>query len=266
MLRTPAPSEVPQQQRDRISSCCSRSPGSGSVSVGVTPAPTPAPCARPTGNTGGGVPGPALPGSGRARSERRPQEVTAPGGQGRAGHGGSGGQDEAVVRRGRGRAGGGARPLPVLRGVDPDPCPHMAIPNHRPHGDLHIHWSHSGLCGAILCVRRQHGIWEASEVLETGSQQSVLHWFQCLGHGCSRCLRGVQAPDGEALVMLCMEGSLKSRVPNAVPLSVFQHNLCCDNCHSHVALALNLMRYDNSTSWNMVKLCFFSLLYGKYVR
>ncbi|XP_019403510.1 PREDICTED: transmembrane protein 222 isoform X2 [Crocodylus porosus] len=44
------------------------------------------------------------------------------------------------------------------------------------------------------------------------------------------------------------------------------HNLCCDNCHSHVALALNLMRYDNSSSWNMVKLCFFSLLYGKYVR
>ncbi|NXG98538.1 TM222 protein, partial [Loxia leucoptera] len=43
------------------------------------------------------------------------------------------------------------------------------------------------------------------------------------------------------------------------------HNLCCDNCHSHVALALNLMRYDNSTSWNMVKLCFFTLLYGKYV-
>lgn len=51
-----------------------------------------------------------------------------------------------------------------------------------------------------------------------------------------------------------------------MPLSLFQHNLCCDNCHSHVALALNLMRYDNSTSWNMVKLCFFSLLYGKYVR
>nr|XP_047929011.1 transmembrane protein 222 [Anser cygnoides] len=49
------------------------------------------------------------------------------------------------------------------------------------------------------------------------------------------------------------------------PLLLFQHNLCCDNCHSHVALALNLMRYDNSTSWNMVKLCFFSLLYGKYV-
>ncbi|NXK95884.1 TM222 protein, partial [Formicarius rufipectus] len=43
------------------------------------------------------------------------------------------------------------------------------------------------------------------------------------------------------------------------------HNLCCDNCHSHVALALNLMKYDNSTSWNMVKLCFFTLLYGKYV-
>lgn len=43
------------------------------------------------------------------------------------------------------------------------------------------------------------------------------------------------------------------------------HSLCCDNCHSHVALALNLMRYNNSTNWNMVTLCFFCLLYGKYV-
>lgn len=59
-------------------------------------------------------------------------------------------------------------------------------------------------------------------------------------------------------------GNLREGVSN--PFFVFQHNLCCDNCHSHVALALNLMRYDNSTSWNMVKLCFFTLLYGKYVR
>lgn len=49
-------------------------------------------------------------------------------------------------------------------------------------------------------------------------------------------------------------------------LSCLQHNLCCDNCHSHVALALNLMRYNNSTNWNMVTLCFFCLIYGKYVR
>lgn len=25
------------------------------------------------------------------------------------------------------------------------------------------------------------------------------------------------------------------------------HNLCCDNCHSHVARALNIMHYDGST-------------------
>lgn len=57
--------------------------------------------------------------------------------------------------------------------------------------------------------------------------------------------------------------------PQAVlthPFLCLQHNLCCDNCHSHVALALNLMRYNNSTNWNMVTLCFFCLLYGKYVR
>uniref|UniRef100_A0A2P2I2P9 Transmembrane protein 222-like n=2 Tax=Hirondellea gigas TaxID=1518452 RepID=A0A2P2I2P9_9CRUS len=43
------------------------------------------------------------------------------------------------------------------------------------------------------------------------------------------------------------------------------HNLCCDNCHSHVAMALNLMRYDNSSSWNMFKLCFLMLAHSKYV-
>ncbi|ESO90456.1 hypothetical protein LOTGIDRAFT_164035 [Lottia gigantea] len=42
------------------------------------------------------------------------------------------------------------------------------------------------------------------------------------------------------------------------------HNLCCDNCHSHVAMALNLMHYGSSTSWNMVKLCFMMLIYGKF--
>ncbi|KAA0201840.1 hypothetical protein HAZT_HAZT000275 [Hyalella azteca] len=44
------------------------------------------------------------------------------------------------------------------------------------------------------------------------------------------------------------------------------HNLCCDNCHSHVAMALNLMLYENSSHWNMVKLCFLMLVHSRYVR
>lgn len=43
------------------------------------------------------------------------------------------------------------------------------------------------------------------------------------------------------------------------------HNLFCDNCHSHVATALNIMNYNNSTSWNMVKLAFLTAIYSKYV-
>ena len=43
------------------------------------------------------------------------------------------------------------------------------------------------------------------------------------------------------------------------------HNLCCDNCHSHVAMALNLMKYNDSSSWNMVKLCFLMLFCGHFV-
>lgn len=42
------------------------------------------------------------------------------------------------------------------------------------------------------------------------------------------------------------------------------HNLCCDNCHSHVGMALTLMRYKESTSWNMVKIAAWMFLFGRY--
>jgi len=42
------------------------------------------------------------------------------------------------------------------------------------------------------------------------------------------------------------------------------HNLCCDNCHSHVATALERMDYKKS-SWNMVKLAGWMFVCGKYV-
>jgi len=42
------------------------------------------------------------------------------------------------------------------------------------------------------------------------------------------------------------------------------HNLFCDNCHSHVATALEHMNYGNSSSWNMVKLAAW-LFVRKYV-
>ena len=46
---------------------------------------------------------------------------------------------------------------------------------------------------------------------------------------------------------------------------LLKHNLCCDNCHSHVAFALNLMRYNGSSSWNMIKLAILLFFKGKYV-
>lgn len=42
------------------------------------------------------------------------------------------------------------------------------------------------------------------------------------------------------------------------------HNLCCDNCHSHVSMALNLMEYGSSTSHNMFQLAIWSFLFSKY--
>ena len=42
-------------------------------------------------------------------------------------------------------------------------------------------------------------------------------------------------------------------------------NISSDNCHSHVALALNLMEYKGRTDWNMVNLCFLLLFRGRFV-
>eukprot|EP00095_Tigriopus_kingsejongensis_P003754 maker-scaffold911_size81771-snap-gene-0.25 protein:Tk03754 transcript:maker-scaffold911_size81771-snap-gene-0.25-mRNA-1 annotation:"predicted protein" len=43
------------------------------------------------------------------------------------------------------------------------------------------------------------------------------------------------------------------------------HNLFCDNCHSHVATALDLMEYDGRQGWNMVTLAAKMLIFGRFV-
>lgn len=43
------------------------------------------------------------------------------------------------------------------------------------------------------------------------------------------------------------------------------HNLCWDNCHSHVGMALDLMNYNCSSRWNMVRLAAWMFVFGKYV-
>ena len=43
------------------------------------------------------------------------------------------------------------------------------------------------------------------------------------------------------------------------------HNICCDNCHSHVAKCLNVMGYDNKRSYGMVYLAFWFFFSGKFV-
>ncbi|XP_047503860.1 transmembrane protein 222 [Pieris napi] len=43
------------------------------------------------------------------------------------------------------------------------------------------------------------------------------------------------------------------------------HIIFYDNCHSHVATALNTMNYGGCKNWNMVKLAFYMIPYSKYV-
>ncbi len=43
------------------------------------------------------------------------------------------------------------------------------------------------------------------------------------------------------------------------------HNLFCDNCHSHVATALDTMEYDGKKNWNMVDVAARMLFCGRFV-
>jgi len=43
------------------------------------------------------------------------------------------------------------------------------------------------------------------------------------------------------------------------------HNICCDNCHSHVCNALNEMEYMGLKSWNMVTLAAWVFFKGEYI-
>lgn len=44
------------------------------------------------------------------------------------------------------------------------------------------------------------------------------------------------------------------------------HNICCDNCHSHVACALNVMDLEafGIKKWDMVKLCFLMFFKARF--
>ena len=43
------------------------------------------------------------------------------------------------------------------------------------------------------------------------------------------------------------------------------HNICCDNCHSHVARALNILRYKGRENYTMIDVWWMCLISGQYV-
>ena len=42
------------------------------------------------------------------------------------------------------------------------------------------------------------------------------------------------------------------------------HNICCDNCHSHVGRCLETGRYKGRSRWDMVTLCFWMFFKGTF--
>ena len=61
-----------------------------------------------------------------------------------------------------------------------------------------------------------------------------------------------------------MEGWDKSVSDANCTYTQRMHNLCCDNCHSHVANALDRMEYRGFKAWNMVILALWIFLFGRF--
>ncbi len=43
------------------------------------------------------------------------------------------------------------------------------------------------------------------------------------------------------------------------------HNICCDNCHSHVARALNNFKYKGRDNYTMIDVWWMLIVNGRYV-
>ena len=43
------------------------------------------------------------------------------------------------------------------------------------------------------------------------------------------------------------------------------HNICCDNCHSHVARVLNNLKYKGRTNYTMIDVWWMCLVNSTYV-
>jgi len=59
-------------------------------------------------------------------------------------------------------------------------------------------------------------------------------------------------------------GSRASVALELVPTLHLQHNLCWDNCHSHVACCLNRMQYSGRRRWNMLLLGALIFFQGRF--
>merc|ERR1712232_563463 len=65
---------------------------------------------------------------------------------------------------------------------------------------------------------------------------------------------------------LCRRRRLDEAVEEANGIySERMHNIFCDNCHSHVAVALEHAEYRGIGRWNMVMLAIWVFFAGKYV-
>ncbi|XP_052473740.1 transmembrane protein 222 isoform X2 [Carassius gibelio] len=131
-------------------------------------------------------------------------------------------------------------PLSVLHRLDSHPGSDVAPALHWSHGHLHFRRRDQRLRRTLFRIRGQHGVWKTNQV-----RFWKLDGNKVYGDGANAWDLAVNQASEE----------YKTRM----------HNLCCDNCHSHVAMALNLMHYDNSSSWNMLNLCLLSFIHSKHV-
>lgn len=134
---------------------------------------------------------------------------------------------------------------------------------------------HMGICDSVGVVHDFQGSYHVGQngnaVMAFGP---ATRYLRMVGRGSNAAAAAPavavgDSDDGDALACAAAEEEQAERWDRGIRDAdlVYNgrvHNICCDNCHSHVARALNSMPHGGSR-WDMVKLCFLVFFRARFV-
>lgn len=148
---------------------------------------------------------------------------------------------------------------PAMEGCEPKPA--------RDHYPMCIVWTPIPILTYLLPFVGHLGVATTDGMIYDFIGPFTIHTSpKRTGFGCPTKYYFVHAQDVQRLggcsVFECWDTAVEQ---SSAEYETHVHNLLCDNCHHHVALALNNMQFRGKSNWDTTSLILFMLQHSKYV-